>query len=129
MTKISFGSVAVLGLCATAAVAQPPSARPAKQVVVIGEEQPTRHVSLADLNLRAEDDRKVLVHRVRAAVRSVCDEALGPSPIYYAEQSCRKLTWTDTQPQLSRAFQRAQEVAASGSGMSAVASITVQAPR
>jgi UrcA family protein len=126
--QISSRFVAVVGLCATAAAGQT-STHSTKPVFVVGGDVATRHVSFADLNLAGAGDRKLLVRRVEAAVSDACDEAVGPSANYYTEVGCFKSTWRKTQPQLTRAAQRAQEIAASGAGMSAVAVITVQVPR
>lgn len=127
--QISSRFVAVVGLCATAAVGQTPSTHQTSPVFVVGGELAIRHVSFADLDLAGASDRKVLVHRVQVAVSDACDEALGPSANYYAEVGCWKSTWSKAQPQLRRAVQRAQEVAATGVDMSAAAVITVEVPR
>ena len=127
--QISSRVVAVVGLCATAAVGQTPSTPKTSPVFVVGGEVAIRHVSFADLNLAGKSDRKVLTHRVEDAVSDACDEALGPSANYYAEVGCWKSTWRKTQPQLARAVQRAQEMAATGADTSMAAVITVQVPR
>ena len=127
--QISSRFVAVVGLCATAAVGQTPSTHKTSPVFVVGGEVASRHVSFADLNLAGASDRKVLVHRVEAAVSDACDEALGPSANYYAEVGCWKSTWSKTQPQVARAVRRAREIAATGADLSAAAVITVQVAR
>jgi UrcA family protein len=127
--QITSRFAAIIGLCATAAVGQAPSAHETSPVFVVGGEVAVRHVSFADLDLAGTSDRKALVRRLEAAVSDVCEEALGPSANYYAEVGCWKSTWRKTQPQLTRAVQKAREVASTSAGINAAAVITVQVPR
>lgn len=95
---------------------------PAQQpVVVIAEPEPavTRRVSYADLDLATSDGERALMRRVRAAVEQVCTVEMGPSALYYAEYSCRKLTWRDTKPLVSRAIHRARMAEGSASTLTA----------
>jgi UrcA family protein len=127
MTRI-LTPVVLLAASAAAAIAQPPEQKSARDVLVVAEEaQPTRHVTFADLNLASANGRRTLERRVRLAVDDVCGEALGPLPIHYAKQACFSETWHETKPQMTSAFERAQNMTTSG--LAGAAIITVQAPR
>ena len=102
--SIRFGTAAAL-ICLPvgAALAQP-------MAVVTAQIEPefTQRVTYADLDLATKDGKKLLFRRVRSAVNSVCSDMLGPSPIYYAEHSCRRATWWDTRPQMDRVLREAR---------------------
>ena len=101
-----------------------------RPVVVIAEPEqmpPTRRVGYADLNLATQIGERTLVRRVRTAVKDVCEEEVGPSPLFYYEYSCRVLTWKDTRPQVDQAIARARGMAAAGSPPIAAAAIVVKA--
>ena len=108
------------------AEAKPVSDRP---LVVIAEPEPmppTRRVGYADLNLATQVGERLLVRRVRSAVKAVCEEEVGPSPLFYHEHSCRVLTWKDTRLQLDQAITRARAMVAAGSPDIAAAFILVR---
>ena len=96
-------AAALICLPVGAALAQPTA-------VVTAQIEPefTQRVSYADLDLATKDGKSMLFKRVRSAVNSVCSDMLGPSPIYYAEHSCRRATWWDTRPQMDRALREAR---------------------
>lgn len=119
--------IAVSAAAAVPAEAKPTSDRP---LVVIAEPEPlppTRRVGYADLNLATQIGERTLVRRVRSAVGEVCEEEVGPSPLFYYEHSCRVLTWKDTRPQVERAIARARAMAAAGSPDITAAAIVVRA--
>ena len=114
MKKIIFPICAFVVVSAVTPVmveAKPISDRP---LVVIAEPEPlppTRRVGYADLNLATQIGERTLVRRVRTAVNEVCEEEMGPSPLFYYEHSCRVLTWKDTRPQVDQAIARARGMA------------------
>ena len=130
MKKLILPMGAFIAVSAAAAVpieAKPASDRP---LVVIAEPEqmpPTRRVGYADLNLATQVGERTLVRRVRTAVKDVCEEEVGPSPLFYYEYSCRMLTWKDTRPQVDQAIARARGMAAAGSSPIAAAAIVVKA--
>ena len=130
MKKIIFPICAFVVVSAVTPVmveAKPISDRP---LVVIAEPEPlppTRRVGYADLNLATQIGERTLVRRVRTAVNEVCEEEVGPSPLFYYEHSCRVLTWKDTRPQVDQAIARARGMAAAGSPPIASAAIVVKA--
>ena len=91
-------------------------------VTAPNEERFTLAVSHADLDLALASDRKLLLRRVGRAVESVCSESLGPSPVYFAERSCKQWSWRNSRPQIDRA------VSGHPASLSA-ATILVSAPR
>jgi UrcA family protein len=97
-------------------LASPASAK--KPIVVtksLEEAPPTRRVPYGDLNLATRSGEKTLYRRVGFAVRSVCEESLGPGAPFYADTSCRSYAWRGARPQIARALQRAREMALKGS--------------
>ena len=84
-------------------------------------------VSYADLDLATSEGERALVRRLPVAVNQVCAEEVGPSAIVYVKHSCRKLTWSDTEPQLGSAIGRARQMAGSGASSMAAAVIVVRA--
>ena len=98
---------------------------------VIGERQdnPTRRVTYADLDLASLAGQKSLKGRVSRAVTSVCDEAVGPNADFHAEHACRSGAWSGAAPQMTLAFQRAREIAATGSSSIAAVTIRVVLPK
>ena len=124
---LSIGAFFAVGTVGpTIAEAKPGSERP---VVVTAEPEPeaaTRRVTYADLDLATQLGERALVRRVSSAVKEVCREELGPWPLYYAETSCRMLTWRDTKPQVAQAIARARGMAAVSSPGVAAAAIVVK---
>ena len=129
MQKIILPIVALVAAGATApliAEAKPVSERP---VVVTAEPAPaatTRRVAYADLNLTTQMGERALVRRVSGAVKQVCLEELGPSPLYYAETDCRMVTWRETKPQVAQAIARARGMATVGSSEVVAGAIVVR---
>lgn len=125
----------ILPICAVVVVSAAPVTAEAKSIsdrplVVIAEPEqmpPTRRVGYADLNLATQIGERTLVRRVRTAVKEVCEEEMGPSPLFYYEHSCRVLTWKDTRPQVDQAIARARGMAAAGSPPITAAAIVVRA--
>ena len=127
MTRMLLGLGAVIAANLGAAVALAgPAQRP---VVVVAEPEPaaTRQVSYADLDLATPDGERQLMRRVRVAVNNVCAEEMGPSALFYAEYSCRKLTWRDTRPLVGRAIGNARQMGDAGTSSVAAAVIVVRA--
>ena len=104
-----------------------------KPVVVTGNPNPDivqKRVSYADLNLASAPGKKTLVTRVRGAVRTVCDEAIGPgtgagSTLAGAYRFCQNEAWQGAKPQIARAVLRAQQIAQTGHSSIAAAAITI----
>ena len=113
-------------LLVTAATAQAAQERP---VVVYAEPQDglrTKHVSYRDLDLAVAKDQKVLHRRVGTAVRRVCTEANqyrpGVDPIF---QACADESWANARPQISRAIERAEQLAARGESSIAAGTVMI----
>ena len=127
----------MLSLCTVMAVigggtfAPTSSASAAEHVIVkaVSSEFPTRRVNYADLNLASASDEIVLKHRVNQAVTSVCDESAGSSTDFYPGVVCRSVAWRGAQPQMALAVMRAQQLAATGVSVTAVAEIIVASPK
>ena len=109
-----------------ASASLPADGRPT--VVITGDERPSVLVSYAALNLAMSSGQRELHYRVNHAVRTVCRESVGPSPIIIAEQRCRQFAWQGALPQMKRAIQRARELAATGQSSVAAASISITLP-
>lgn len=123
---------AALALTAGGLFAMTPAAVARERPVVViapASDLPTRRVSYADLNLASLAGEKTLLTRVSRAVKWVCMESVGPSPLYYAEQGCRSYAWRGARPQIDRAMQRHREIASTGTSLIAVAAISIAAPR
>jgi UrcA family protein len=113
-------------LLVSAATAQAAQERP---VVVYAEQQDgfkTRHVSYRDLDLAIAEDQQKLNRRVGTAVRRVCSEANhnrpGVDPIYRA---CANDSWASARPQISRAIERAVQLASRGESSIAAGAIMI----
>ena len=128
----------LLSMCAAVAltagglvVLSPPALGKEKPVVVVApvDQAPTRRISYADLDLASLAGETTLNRRVRGAVSSVCNEAVGPSPVLYAEQACRKFAWSGARPQIADAVQRARDIASRGFSPIAATSITIVTPK
>ena len=112
---LPIGAFVAVSAAPVIAEAKPVSDRP---LVVIAEPEPlppTRRVGYADLNLATQVGERILVRRVRSAVKEVCEEEVGPSPMFHYEHSCRVLTLKDARPQLDQAIARARAMAAANS--------------
>lgn len=98
-----------------------------KTVVVTAtkDDLPTRRVSYRDLNLASPAGEKVLLHRVRYAVRDVCLESTGPGAQFYEELGCRREAWNGARPQIQTALQRAREIAQFGSSAIPAVAISI----
>jgi UrcA family protein len=117
----------LIGAVAVAAAAAPAHAQgPGRPAVVIGHPSDfaVRSVSYADLNLTSGSGRSELNHRVRAAVNDVCEAVVGTTDDH-GLIACRWDAWGGAHPQVARAVQRAQEIAATGSSSIAAAAITI----
>ena len=116
-----------LFLMASPAIGRPPIIVQAPAEVVV------RHISYADLNLAAAPGQQVLKWRVGAAVRDLCDEALGGdngSTAYkYNRPRCSNDAWAQARPQFDRAVLRAQQLASTGTTTLAATAFTISLPR
>lgn len=77
-----------------------------------------RRVSYADLDLALQDGRATLHDRVGFAIGDVCSEANlfdnGSPEFKSGVMKCSSRAWEDANPQMARAFQRANEIATRG---------------
>ena len=123
--------VSLLAACALVAggvaIVAPAVAKEPPLIVTAPPDVPTRYVSYRDLDLRSSSGEKILVRRVGLAVKHVCSEALGPSPIYYADVGCRRDSWSDARPQIDRAVRRSRDIASMGWSSIPPVAITVSA--
>jgi UrcA family protein len=127
MTKHLF----LLVTCAltAAAGAVPADAQAPLQVVAqrVDDDRLTERVSHRDLNLAAASGQKSLHLRVRSAVRRVCSPLDGTN-LRAQQQQCRSFAWAGAKPQMARAVEQAQQLAATGSTSLAEVAIAVRAP-
>jgi UrcA family protein len=130
---LSEKTISLLAACAVTlaglAIAAPAVAKEPKPVVVTGPAIDgtlvKRMVSYRDLNLATSMGQKVLVNRVRVAVRDVCDEAVG-APARPSELTrCHAQSWRGAKPQIDRAVLRARQISANGWSAIAPVSITL----
>jgi UrcA family protein len=90
-------------------------------------DQLERRVPYGDLNLAAAPGQSTLTLRVRSAVSDVCSPYDGTN-MRTRMQECRSFAWHGAQPQMARAIQRAQQLAATGSSSIPEVAISVVAP-
>lgn len=127
MQKLLMAAAAVVvsgsALLATAGPAH------AKDVTVIAaspDELPRATVNIADLNLASASGQKTMTRRVGSAVRVVCaHEDTGALASNY--RHCQDVAWDSARPQMARAIQRAEQLAATGSSSIAAAAISISA--
>jgi len=103
------------------------AAEPPLVVTAPDTDLPTRRVGYADLNLASKAGEKTLHRRVGKAVKSVCDEAVGPSASYDIDLSCRSFAWSGARPQMALAVKRAQEISLTGVSLISVGAIQIAA--
>jgi UrcA family protein len=95
---------------------------------VISEDQLTRSVSYADLDLASPNGVKRLTTRVRSAVGYVCAPHLDRVRASgYGE--CRSYAWKGARPQMDLAVQRAQQIAQNGVSAIAPVAIVIAVPQ
>lgn len=113
-------------------VASPASGEP-RLIVVSPADVVTRHINYADLNLASAAGQARLVDRVRSAVGSLCDEAIGANDRTMRSQiamnHCAKVAWSQAQPQISQTVLRLRDSASTGSSSMAAAAITIVIPQ
>ena len=92
-----------------------------------------RHVSYADLDLASPFGRTTLHDRVGFAIGDVCNEANrfdnGSPEFKSGVMKCSNLAWGNAKPQMARAFQRADEIAATGWSSIAASTISISLGR
>ena len=105
-------------------------------VVVTGPEASSlvvRRVSYADLDLALPGGKTTLHDRVGFAVGDVCAEANlfdNGSPHFKAGvMRCSNIAWGNARPQIARAVQRANDIAANGWSPIAAATISISVGR
>jgi UrcA family protein len=125
MTKFLFLGALALTTAAGAAHARP------QPVEVVGQrvtdDQLTQRVSHRDLNLAAAAGQKALTFRVRSAVGKVCSPLDGTN-LRTQHQQCRSYAWQGAKPQMARAIERAQQLAATGTTSLPEVAIAIRAP-
>ena len=128
LSRVARISAAVLSgvtasLLVTAATAQAAQERPV--VVYADRNLNIERVPYGDLNLAASADRKSLYSRVGSAVRNVCNfDSRGISADY---RTCASLSWSDARPQINKALEQADQMAALGQPAFAAGAITISA--
>ena len=92
-----------------------------------------RRVSYADLDLALPAGRTTLHQRVGFAIGDVCAEANrfdnGSPEFKSGVMKCSNRAWYNAQPQMARAFKRADEIAATGASSIAAATISISFAR
>jgi UrcA family protein len=130
----------IISICGAVAVTAaglvlvaPPSSAKAPVVVTAPRGTVVRHISYADLNLASLAGERTLNHRVRGAVRSLCLEATGGDngsfEFKYTNMRCDNRAWSEASPQISRAVQRAHDIASTGTSPIAAVAITIALPK
>lgn len=107
---LAFGAAVAVTTGGVVTLATPASAAP---VVVHATEIPTRVVSYADLDLTAAAGQKQLKRRVGTAVYDVCEDSESYAN-FQSDGFCRTAAWDRARPQIARAIERAQLLAANG---------------
>lgn len=100
----------------------------AKDITVYAEpidDALTRRVSYADLDLASEQGQAKLNGRVSQAVSFVCSpfDARGADR---SRASCKKVAWLGARPQITRATERARQLAATGTSSIAPVAIAIR---
>ena len=125
---------AAIGITAGAVAAlAPPASGKSRPIVVEGRtDLVTRHVSYADLNLASTTGERTLNRRVSGAVNSVCLEAVGGydagTTFKFSMLRCSSSAWNGARPQITRAVERAHQIAATGSSSIAATAIVITIP-
>ena len=92
-----------------------------------------RHVSYSDLDLAVPAGKTALYDRVGFAIGDVCTEANhfdnGSFAFKSGLKQCSNVAWSDARPQIARAVQRANQLAATGTSSIAAAAITISTAR
>lgn len=107
---LAFGAAVAVTTGGVVTLATPASAAP---VVVHATEIPTRVVSYADLDLTVAAGQKQLKRRVGTAVYDVCEDSESYAN-FQSDGFCRTAAWDRARPQIARAIERAQLLAANG---------------
>jgi UrcA family protein len=82
-------------------------------------------VSFADLDLTSLPGQKMLVQRVKGAVRVACKDVLVQPADPLTDAHCRAATWSNTRPQVNRAIAKSHQLASLGHTRVALAAISV----
>jgi UrcA family protein len=133
LSKLAAAAVTVGGLFLPFASA---TAKEAPVVVTAPPEDAdlvVRRVSYADLDLALPAGRTTLHERVGFAIGDVCSEANlfdnGSPEFKSGVMKCSNRAWSNANPQMARAFQRADEIAATGFSTIAAATISISVGR
>ena len=104
----------------------PAFAKNTRIVVVAPSANVTRRISYADLDLASTVGHNLLQTRVRGGIRSLCTEVGGS---YESERAnCTDHAWSQANPQMIRAEQRARDFASTSTSTVAAAAITISLP-
>lgn len=133
LSKLAAAAVTIGGLFLPFASA---TAKEAPVVVTAPPEDAdlvVRRVSYADLDLALPAGRTTLHERVGFAIGDVCSEANlfdnGSPEFKSGVMKCSNRAWSNANPQMDRAFQRAEEIAATGFSTIAAATISISVGR
>jgi UrcA family protein len=111
----------------------PAFSRSAPVFVIAPADLVTRHVSYADLNLASIAGERALDRRVGTAVTDLCLDATGGndgSPKFKMSMiRCSGEAWSGARPQMTRAVQRARDIAATGSSSIAATALVISLPK
>lgn len=123
------GAAAVGGaLLAIPALAENPTGGPAADDITVSPNTATGKVDFADLDLTSSSGQDILVARVKAMARVVCDHALGRPADPLDSSECRFSALNDARPQIRRAFATSHELAARGQVSVTTVEIAVSTP-
>ena len=109
MRQLAFVGAALAGSMLFSATS---TARPVKPVVISKRVDPmVRYVSYADLSLTSREGKRLLIHRVYAAVNEVCPVRLTADRVDdtadYDRHYCQDGAWAGARPQIRQAFRAA----------------------
>ena len=130
LSKLAAASVIAAGLFLPFASA---TAKDRPVLVTAPADLVVRHVSYKDLDLAVPDGKSALYERVGFAIGDVCTEANhfdnGSFAFKSGLKQCSNTAWDNANPQIARAFQRANQLAATGKTSISAAAITISTLR
>src|SRR5574338_1571516 len=130
LSKLAAPSVTAAGLLLPLS---PATAKERPVLVTAPSDLVVRHVSYADLDLAVPLGRAALHNRVGFAIEDVCAEANrfdnGSFAFKAGLKTCSNVAWGDARPQIARAVERANQLAATGTSSMAAAAMTITTDR
>jgi UrcA family protein len=130
LSKLAAASVTAAGLFLPFASV---TAKDRPVLVTAPTDMVLRHVRYSDIDLAVPEGRSALYQRVGFAISDVCAEANhfdnGSFAFKSGLKQCSNVAWSGARPQIARAVQRANQLAATGTSSIAAAAITISTAR